>query len=83
MATPHITPFEAEMKQRFETLVAWALENWPDKTHPLSHSDFDKIRKDLATLAEGGANIGERNAEIPEPSENGPQYVNSNPAPWP
>jgi len=83
MANPNISPFEDEMKQRFEALVAWALENWPDKTHPLNQSDFDKIRKDLATLAEGGADIGERNAEIPEPSENGPQYVNSNPAPWP
>ncbi|HEY6774671.1 MAG TPA: hypothetical protein VI140_11915 [Oxalicibacterium sp.] len=83
MANRKITPFEAEMQQRFEALVTWALENWPDKTHPLAHSDFDKVRKDLATLAEGDADIGERNAEIPEPSENGPQYVNSNPAPWP
>ena len=78
-----ITPFEAEMKQRFEALVAWALENWPDKTRSLTHADFDKIRQELMHLTEGGTDIGERNAEIPEPSENGPQYVNSNPAPWP
>lgn len=78
-----ITPFEAEMKQRFEALVAWALENWPDKTRSLTHADFDKIRQELMRLTEGGTDIGERNAEIPEPSENGPQYVNSNPAPWP
>lgn len=83
MADKETAQFEAEMKQRFEALMTWAIENWPDRKHPLSRSDFDKARREIARLAEGGPNIGERNAEIPEPSENGPQYVNSNPAPWP
>lgn len=78
-----ITPFETEMKQRFEALFIWVAENWPDKARPLSPTDFDSIRRELTRLTEHGADIGERNAEIPEPSENGPQYVNINPAPWP
>lgn len=78
-----IQQFGAEMKQRFEEFASWAVANWPDKSHPLSRTDFDTARKEISTLAAGSQNIGDKNAAIPEPSENGPQYVNVNPAPWP
>lgn len=75
--------YGAEMKKRFEEFASWAIANWPDKTNPLSRTDFDASRKEIAALASGRLDIGDRNAAIPEPSENGPQYTNVNPAPWP
>lgn len=75
--------FGIEMKARFEAFAAWAIDQWPDADHPLSSVDFDVARKEIEALTEGRQNIGERNADIPEPSENGPQYVNVNPTPWP
>ena len=75
--------FAAELKQKFEALVTWAIEQSPDKTSPLERSDFDTARKEITLIAEGKSDVGDRNAEVPEPSEDGPQYVNVNPAPWP
>jgi hypothetical protein len=81
--TEDTAQFGAEMKQRFEEFTSWAIEHWPDKSHPLSRTDFDAARKQISILADGRQDIGDKNAEIPEPSEDGPQYVNVNPAPWP
>jgi len=75
--------FASDLKQHFEEMVTWAIEHWPQADRPLSRSDFDTARQQISRIAEGRMDIGERNAAIPEPSENGPQYVNVNPAPWP
>ncbi|RBA25460.1 hypothetical protein [Herminiimonas fonticola] len=75
--------FHIELKQRFEDLVSWAVAHRPDHSPPLSSADFETARKEIMKLAVQDLNIGERNAKIPEPAENGPQYVNLNPAPWP
>ena len=83
MESDRMKTFGIEMKARFEAFTAWAIDQWPDTSHPLARTDFDVARKEIETLAEGRQDIGERNAEIPEPSENGPQYVNVNPTPWP
>lgn len=84
MAHPDDTTFfENELKQRFDELVLWAVRNRPYNGAALRPTDFDDSWKDIAKLARDGVNIGEQNAAVPEPSENGPQYVNSNPAPWP
>ena len=65
--------FVGELWQRFEQLQAWAVENWPDKEHPLSSADFVESRKEILSL---------RSPE-PEPEQGGAQYVDLNPAPWP
>ncbi|MDQ7970208.1 MAG: hypothetical protein REI95_11250 [Oxalicibacterium faecigallinarum] len=75
--------FAAELKQRFEALATWAIEQSPDKASPLTRADFDAARKEITVIAEGKSDMGDRNAAVPEPSEDGPQYVNVNPAPWP
>lgn len=75
--------FDIELKKRFEEFVTWAVTNRPDHSSPLSRADFDPARKAIEALAYDGLDLGERNAAIPEPSENGPQYVNVNPTPWP
>lgn len=75
--------FSAELKRRFEELSAWALANSPNPASPLKHADFDACRREIEKLADRDVDIGERNARLPEPSENGPQYVNMNPTPWP
>jgi len=77
------TQFAADLKQKFEALTTWAIEQCPDQALPLSRSDFDVARKEIERIATGRSDIGERNADVPEPSEDGPQYVNVNPAPWP
>lgn len=74
--------FLAELKQRFEGLTTWAIEAWPDRDKPLSRADFDIARKALLDIVERD-DIGDRNAAVPEPAEDGPQYRNVNPAPWP
>jgi len=77
------TCFSTDLKQRFEDMVSWALEHYPQSDRPLLRSDFDKARQQIDQIAEGRLDIGVRNQAIPEPSENGPQYVNTKPAPWP
>lgn len=75
--------FAAEMKRRFEELCGWAIANSPKQASPLKPADFDVCREEIMRLAERDLDVSERNATIPEPSENGPQYVNMNPTPWP
>lgn len=77
------TYFENELRQRFDELVLWAVKNRPYNCNSLKPTDFDDSWKQISRLAREGVDIGKRNAAVPEPSENGPQYVNSNPAPWP
>ncbi|MFJ7566803.1 hypothetical protein ACIQW9_07590 [Herminiimonas sp. NPDC097707] len=75
--------FHIELKQRFEELVSWAVAHSPDHSPQLSPADFEAARKEITKLAAHDLSLGERNAEIPEPAENGPQYINVTPAPWP
>lgn len=75
--------FENELRQRFDALVIWAVRNRPYTGTSLKPTDFDDIWKETSRLARDGIDVKKRNAAVPEPSENGPQYINSNPAPWP
>jgi hypothetical protein len=75
--------FAAEMKRRFDELVDWAIANSLNRSAPLRKADFELCRKEIEKLADRDFDMGERNAKVPEPSENGPQYVSTNPAPWP
>jgi len=76
------TAFGTELKRRFDELAAWALANAP-AGYALKDADFQNCRSEIERLCDPQSDIGERNAAIPEPSENGPQYVSVNPTPWP
>jgi len=74
--------FISELWQRFEQLQAWAVENWPDKEHPLSSADFVESRKEILGLRNPApAPSGQPAAR--EPEQGGAQYIDLNPAPWP
>ncbi len=84
------THFSVEMQQKFETFVAWAITNCPEPG--LTDTDFKQCRQQIVQLAEfhhgqphdpEKQSMNEQNKAIPEPSENGPQYVNVTPSPWP
>ena len=72
--------FTAELERRFRDVEQWALQHWPDQTHPLSNSDFSALHYELSRL---GAKLKHENDREPEPSKGGPQYINMNPEPWP
>lgn len=85
-----VTHFNADMRQKFEAFVAWAIANCPERA--LTDQDFTPCRQQIAQLAERNdgqqaahekQSINEQNKAIPEPSESGPQYVNVTPSPWP
>lgn len=71
--------FTAELERRFQELEQWALQNWPDKSHPLATSDFSELRSEIARLGKPN----DPNKREPEPSEGGAQYISLNPTPWP
>lgn len=89
------TRFTAEMQQKFETLVEWAIANCPERA--LTDKDFNPCRQQIAQLTDRlhdqqqdhekqGMNqqsMNEQNKAIPEPSDSGPQYINVTPSPWP
>lgn len=72
--------FASELERRFQEVMQWAIENFPDQGEPLSASDFADVRKELSRI---GALAGRPAKREPEPSEGGPQYRSLNPAPWP
>jgi hypothetical protein len=75
-----IKDFTRDLELRFDALVHWAMENWPDKSHPLSASDFAECRTAMSII---GADAVQSRGEGLEPDEGGPQYVNVMPTPWP
>jgi hypothetical protein len=72
--------YAEELGYRFEELMRWAIENWPDKRNPVSRSDFQDAFKAITRIR---ARLEPIAQNAPEPSEGGEQYVNVNPAPWP
>jgi hypothetical protein len=73
--------YAAEVAQRFEDLIDWAMENWPNKNFPLMQSDFAQSRKEIAAIL--GDKLGEGDMD-PLPCDDGShQYIDMNPAPWP
>jgi hypothetical protein len=75
--------FANEMARRFEDLVKWATENWPNKDTPLLSSDFSESRKEIGQIL--GPRLSEGRTDLPElPGENRSEdYVQTTPAPWP
>lgn len=79
--------FAAEMVRRFEDFVSWSKENWPDRQAPLLDSDFIAARKEIGEMVGPRLGDGQRpaNGEInaASPVDDGAQYVQVTPMPWP
>jgi hypothetical protein len=75
-----IKDFKHDFEVRFDALVRWAMENWPDKKNPLSVSDFSEMREAISII---GTVEGRAKDEELEPEKGGPQYVSVDPTPWP
>lgn len=75
--------FTVELERRFGDFEQWTLHHWPDRSHPLSEADFSSLRYELSRLGAKLKTEDHREAEPPEPSKGGPQYINSDPEPWP
>lgn len=86
--------YAAELAQRFEDYVTWALANWPREDFPLLRSDFDASRRELGQLL--GPKLGEPEEDEADsaagdhtPEGKNPknphqgQYRDTNPMPWP
>ncbi|MDF3035302.1 MAG: hypothetical protein K0S28_576 [Paucimonas sp.] len=76
--------YAAELSQRFESLMEWAMQNWPNPSFPLMESDFTASKREIASIL--GPKLGDA-ADAPSPSYGSaphePQFNNVNPAPWP
>ena len=84
MPSPHeCDQFAAEFQRRFDALINWAHQHWPDKNQPLQAEDFSASRREVALLL--GARLRTQptpDANLP-PAAGGEQYVSVAPAPWP
>lgn len=80
--------YAAEMTQRFDEFVKWAIDNWPREDFPLLKSDFNQSRREIGQIL--GAKLGESDGSdehddnmSPSGSGRSGQYVDMNPMPWP
>jgi hypothetical protein len=73
--------YATELTQRFDALIDWAVQNWPNANQPLEASDFSASRRELSLLL--GARLHQGNPTQSPPHSQDTQYVNLNPAPWP
>lgn len=84
-AKEQIDDFRNDLVRRFDELVHWAIDNWPDRSRPLTAVDFIEMRNQMTVMGARPGEAGHPESEPPkqEPSEGGPQYVQVTPAPWP
>lgn len=77
--------FVAEVWRRFEEVQNWAIAHWPDRSRPLTSSDFVEGRKEILGLGlPPERKLGHAPPQpAPEPEQGGPQYQDVTPAPWP
>jgi hypothetical protein len=76
--------YAAEFSGRFEELIRWAMENWPNKNFPLLQSDFVLCRKELADILGPKLSQDEDSALSPSPiDKDNPPFIETTPAPWP
>ena len=72
--------FAADLEQRFQDLMQWAVSNWPDAERPISLADFEEAQKAVQALTRRVCHPG---GEALSPAEGGAQFVNVAPTPWP
>ena len=77
--------YAAELTQRFDDLVKWAIANWPKPEFPLLSSDFSESRRELSRII--GPKLGDSDdtGSPPGPAfgDNDRQYRDVTPMPWP
>ena len=72
--------FAADLEQRFQDVMQWALTTWPDPEHPIAPGDFEDVHKAVQAIAH---RVRHPSGEALAPSEGGAQFVSIVPAPWP
>lgn len=72
--------FAADLEQRFQDLMQWAVTSWPDRDRPVSLADFEDVRKAVHAISQ---RVRHPKGEALAPSEGGAQFVSVAPAPWP
>lgn len=75
--------YAAEMARRLEEFIKWSRDNWPVSSSPLLDSDFEGARRTVHLIVGERLDQARAAADLPEPSEGGPQYRPVNPSPWP
>lgn len=84
MASEHDTAhFAAELTQRLDALIEWAIQHWPEKNQPLTAQDFLATQREIALLLGARLHAQPPSNAGPAPADGGAQYVNVAPAPWP
>ncbi|WP_148415493.1 hypothetical protein [Noviherbaspirillum massiliense] len=73
--------YAAELTQRFDDMVRWAIENWPKPEFPLLDSDFRQSRRELGEIL--GPKLGDGEAEAPPAPNESEPFIPTNPMPWP
>jgi endo-1,4-beta-mannosidase len=73
--------FQEEFVRRFNEFARWAIDNRPDKNHPLDLSDFREFRMEMEKIVTGLDDSHHRKSA--EPEQGGEQYVQITPTPWP
>ncbi|MGI4849762.1 MAG: hypothetical protein ACRYGK_16745 [Janthinobacterium lividum] len=74
--------YSAELERRFNDLVSWAVDTWPDSSYAISADDFAAARKNVERLR-ARFEPGMSQDDAAEPSQGGAQYVDVSPTPWP
>ena len=75
--------FTEGFTERFDALISWTTENWPEKNQPLDAADFSTWRREVALLLGARLHAHAPAEAAPAPADGGAQYINSAPAPWP
>ena len=44
--------FAADLEQRFQDLMQWAVTSWPDRERPVSLADFEDVRKAVHAISQ-------------------------------
>lgn len=74
--------YAAQLAQRFEAYVRWAIANWPNKELPLLEFDFAESRRELGEILGPKLSKGEQTSSDDTPGDSG-QYRDVTPMPWP
>lgn len=81
--------FAAQASERYDALISWMIDQWPQQSDPLVLADFVAGKREMGLLlgaklnANGeygrpGAEVGEKTKEV-----HTGQYLPITPAPWP
>lgn len=75
--------YAAELNQRFEAMMTWAIQHWPKKNFPLMQSDFSEARREIAHII--GPKLGDGDDESQEAKrrKNQTPFIDIKPMPWP